>query len=62
MDILIIAGANDFIVLYKGEASKAEIEEYGSRVRLEIYLRAQIRVDIVFIISVLSRFLSNPSP
>ena len=38
IETLIVARANEFIVLYDGEATTADIKLYGSMVGLEMYL------------------------
>jgi hypothetical protein len=43
------------------QASKADIEEYQSKMGSITYLAIQTRTDIAFACSVLSRFLTNPS-
>ena len=54
-------GVLEFMVLYKGQATKAEIKLYRSKVGSEIYIAVQTRVDIVYTVSILLRFLANPS-
>ena len=57
-----MVGATEFIILYEGVATKAEIELFRSKIGSEMYLTVYTRPDIVYTVSVLSRFLSNPSP
>ena len=54
-------GATEFIVLYDTQATDEDIELYGSKISSVMYLAVQTRLDIVYEVLVLSRFLSNPS-
>jgi hypothetical protein len=56
------AGAMEHMVPFEGEASHKDREEYQSIVGSEMYLCTQTRPDIAFAMSILSRFLQNPSP
>lgn len=62
VDTPMASGALAIMVPFDGTASKKEIEEYGSIVGSLNYLACQTRCDIAFTVSVLSRFLTNPSP
>jgi hypothetical protein len=62
VDTPMTAGANEFMIPYDKQASKDDIELYGSMIGSEMYLVVQTRPDIAYAVSVLSRFLSNPSP
>lgn len=55
------AGALNFMVPNTEEATKAEINEYQSKMGSVTYLATQTRADVAFTCSVLSRFLANPS-
>jgi Reverse transcriptase (RNA-dependent DNA polymerase) len=55
------SGALELMVPFDGTASKKDIEEYGSIVGSLNYLACQTRCDIAYTVSVLSRFLTNPS-
>lgn len=50
------------MIPYEGEATNADIELFGSNVGSEMYIEVHTRPDIAYAVSVLSRFLSNPSP
>jgi hypothetical protein len=56
------AGAMVHMVPYTGEATKQDIHLYQSIIGSEMYCATQTRPDIMFALSVLSRFLTNPSP
>jgi hypothetical protein len=56
------AGATELMVPYEGKATQADIEQFGSKIGSEMYLAVHTRPDIAYAVSVLSRFLSNPSP
>ena len=56
------AGAMEHMVPFEGETSHKDREEYQSIVGSEMYLCTQTRPDIAFAMSILSRFLQNPSP
>ena len=62
VDTPMTAGANEFMIPYDKQASKDDIKLYGSMIGSEMYLAVQTRPDIAYAVSVLSRFLSNPSP
>jgi hypothetical protein len=55
-------GASDTLVLYQGNATKDQIKLYQSLVGRINYLAIQTRCDIIFITSILSRFLVNLIP
>jgi hypothetical protein len=55
------AGANEFIIPNKEEATSKDITLYGSKIGSLMYLAVQTRPDIAYSVSVLSQFLSNPS-
>lgn len=57
-----VSGALELMVPFDSTASKKDIEEYGSIVGSLNYLVYQTRCDIVYTVSILSRFLTNPSP
>jgi hypothetical protein len=54
-------GTLNTMVTNPGEATKAEILDYQSKIGSLIYLATHTRPDIAFACSVLSRFLVNPS-
>ena len=54
-------GAQNILVSNPNQATKADIEEYQSKMGSATYLAIQTRADITYTCSVLSRFLSNPS-
>jgi hypothetical protein len=58
----IASGALELIVLFDGITLKKDIKEYGSIIGSLNYLAYQTRYDIAYTVSVLSRFLTNPSP
>jgi hypothetical protein len=62
VDTPMTARANKFMIPYDKQASKDDIELYGSMIGSEMYLVVQTRPDIAYAVSVLSRFLSNLSP
>ena len=62
VDTPMTARANEFMIPYDKQASKDDIKLYGSMIGSEMYLAVQTRPDITYAVSVLSRFLSNPSP
>lgn len=55
-------GAAPLMVPYLEQAAKADIEEYQSLIGSLMYLCTQTRLDLAYPMSVLSRFLQNPSP
>jgi hypothetical protein len=59
-DTPIETGAKVFLVLYIDIASKSEVNIYQYMVGSLNYLATYTKIDIVFAIGVLSRFLSNP--
>src|SRR5205823_212531 len=62
VDTPMASGATEFMVPFEGQATKDDIELYGSKIGSLMYLVTQTRPDIAYSVSVLSRFLSNPSP
>jgi hypothetical protein len=62
VDTLIALGATEIIILFKEQATNEDIKLYGSKIGSLIYLVVQTRPDISYEVSVLSRFLLNPSP
>ena len=56
------AGASEFMVSYESTATAKDIELYQSMIGSLMYLSTQTRPDIAYSMSVLSRFLTNPSP
>ena len=62
VDTPMAAGATEFMVPYDKQALDEDIELYGSKIGSLMYLAVQTRPDISYKVSVLSRFLSNPSP
>jgi hypothetical protein len=62
VDTPVATGAAEVMIPYNGKASNAEIELYGSKIESLMYLAVQTRPDISYRVSVLSRFLTNPSP
>jgi hypothetical protein len=62
VDTPITSGALELMVPFDGITSKKDIEEYGSIVSSLNYLACQTRCDIAYTVSILSRFLTNPSP
>src|SRR6266702_7649104 len=56
------AGATEFIVPFNGQAIVKDTKLYGLKIGSLIYLAIQTRLDIVYGVFVLSRFLLNPSP
>jgi hypothetical protein len=62
VDTPMASGALELMVPFDGTALKKDIEEYGSIVGSLNYLACQTRCDIAYTVSVLSRFLTNPSP
>jgi hypothetical protein len=57
---LIESGALNLIVTNTGQATKTKITKYQSKVGSVTYPATQTCPDIVFLCSVLSRFLYNP--
>jgi len=57
----IAAGATKFMVPFNGQAAVKDTKLYGSKISSLIYLAIQTRPDIIYRVSILSRFLSNPS-
>ena len=61
VDTPIAARATKVMIPNTKQATKEEIELYGSIVGSEMYLAVQTRPDITYAINTLSRFLINPS-
>jgi hypothetical protein len=59
INILIATSINEFIILYDGKVTTAEIDLYGLKVGLKMYLTVHIRPDIVYTVFILLRFLFN---
>jgi hypothetical protein len=55
-------GATEIIIPFKEQATNKDIELYRSKIGSLIYLAVQTRPDILYRVSVLSRFLLNLSP
>ena len=62
VDTPMAAGVTEFIVPFNGQVIVKDTELYGSKIGSLIYLAIQTRLDIVYGVSALSRFLLNPSP
>jgi hypothetical protein len=58
----IALGATEIIILFKEQATNENIELYRSKIGSLIYLTVQTRPDILYKVSVLSRFFSNLLP
>ena len=54
-----VRGLAHRMILYRGEVTKADIELFGSKIGSEIYFTVYARPDIIYLVSVLSLFLSN---
>lgn len=55
------AGSEPHMIPYDGHASTSETEVYQQMIGSEMFLATQTRPDLAFVMSVLSRFLTNPS-
>lgn len=55
-------GQKEFMVPFEGQASAADIQLYQRMVGSEMHAAVQTRPDIAYTLTVLSRFLKNPSP
>jgi hypothetical protein len=62
VDTPIATGSSDFMIPFDGKATKEDITLYGSIIGSEMYLAVHTRPDIAYAVSLLSRFLANPSP
>jgi hypothetical protein len=62
MDTLLSALYPSSTVPYDKKATETEITEYQSMVGSLMYLATHTRSDLIYSVSILSRFLSNPSP
>jgi hypothetical protein len=62
VDTLMALGATEIIIPFEEQATNEDIELYGSKIGSLMYLAVQTRLDILYKVLVLSRFLSNPSP
>ena len=62
VDTLIALGTTEIMIPFEEQATNEDIELYGSKIGSLIYLAVQTRPDILYKVSVLSRFLSNPLP
>ena len=62
INILIAADINKFIILYNDKTITVKIDLYGSKINLKMYLAVHIKPDIVYMVSVLSRFFFNFLP
>jgi hypothetical protein len=62
VDILIALGATKIIILFKEQVINKDIKLYRSKIGSLMYLAVQTKPDILYKVSVLSRFLSNPLP
>ena len=62
VNIPMAARATEFIVPFDGQATVKDTKLYRLKISSLMYLTIQTRLNIVYRVSVLSRFLSNPSP
>jgi hypothetical protein len=62
VDTSIASRATEIIIPFEEQAINKDIKLYGSKIGSLMYLAVQTRPDISYRVSVLSRFLSNPSP
>jgi hypothetical protein len=62
VDTPMASGATEIMIPFEEQATNEDIELYGSKIGSLMYLAVQTRPDISYGVSVLSRFLSNPSP
>jgi len=62
VETLIVFSALELIVPFDSITLKKDIEEYSSIISSLNYLVYQTHYDIAYTVSVLSRFLTNPSP
>ena len=62
VNILMAVGATEFIIPFNGQAIVKDTELYRSKIGSLIYLAIQTRLDIIYGVSALSRFLLNPFP
>ena len=56
------AKATKFIVLFNGQVMVKDTKLYGLKISSLMYLAIQTRLNIIYRVSVLLCFLSNPSP
>ena len=56
-----VAGVTEFIVPFNRQVMVKDIKLYRLKIGSLIYLATQTRLDITYRVSVLSRFLLNPS-
>jgi hypothetical protein len=62
VDTPIALGATEIIIPFKEQVTNKDIKLYRSKIGFLMYLAVQTRPDILYKVSVLSRFLSNLSP
>jgi hypothetical protein len=62
VNTLIALRATKIMISFKEQATNEDIKLYRSKIGSLIYLAVQTRPDILYKVSVLSRFLSNLSP
>jgi transposase InsO family protein len=62
VDTPMASGTQEFMVPYNKKATETETTEYQSMIGSLMYLATNTRPDIMYSVSILSRFLSNPSP
>ena len=55
-------GVTEFIIPFDGQVIVKDTKLYRSKIGFLIYLAIQTRPDIAYRVSILSRFLLNPSP
>jgi len=57
-----VARATKFMVPFNRQATVKDTKLYGLKIGSLMYLAIQTRPDIVYEVSILLQFLSNPSP